>query len=294
MPKLPDFLNPILPKRLKSNATIIPVVRLTGAIGMSGSAFRPGLSLATAAEPLERAFNAKSAPAVALFVNSPGGSPVQSMLIFKRIRALAEEKKKSVLVYIEDVAASGGYMLACAGDEVIADASSIVGSIGVISASFGFEKAIEKLGIDRRVYTAGTKKMTLDPFSPEKPDDIRRLRAIQRDMHQTFIDLVKDRRSEVITGADKDMFNGEFWTANQALPLGLVDKIGDAYTDIKERFGDDAIMRPIQQKRGFGLSRLPVGGGVEGTVPDMLGVSAEDWVSTLEARSLWSRYGLQP
>ena len=172
---------------------LVAVVSLSGAIGMS-TPLRPSLSIAAVAAILDRAFTMRNVKAVAISVNSPGGSPVQSALIYKRIRALSEENEVPVYIFVEDVAASGGYLIALAGDEIIADQNSIIGSIGVISTSFGFDRAIEKLGIDRRVYTSGARKMTLDPFQPEKPDDVRRLKAVQKDVHQTFIDLVKERR----------------------------------------------------------------------------------------------------
>ena len=200
----------ILPKRFRNDKPIIPVVRLQGAIGMQ-SPMRSGLSLASAALPLEKAFSIKKAPAVALIINSPGGSPVQSRLIFKRIRDLAEENEKEVLVFVEDVAASGGYMIAVAGDEVFVDPSSIVGSIGVVAAGFGFTELIKKIGVDRRVYTAGEKKVTLDPFQPEVPDDIAYLKGLQLELHETFIDLVKSRRADVLS-EDPDLFTGKFWT----------------------------------------------------------------------------------
>ncbi len=199
----------------------IPVIRLAGAIGMA-TPLRPGLSLATLAAAIERAFDFDTAPAVALIINSPGGSPVQSRLIVGRIRALAEERNKKVYVFIEDVAASGGYLLALAGDEINADASSIVGSIGVITAGFGLDKAIARLGIDRRVYTAGEFKMSLDPFQPEKPDEVARLKALQRDIHADFIALVKARRGDRLKGGD-ELFTGEIWSGNGALATGLVD-----------------------------------------------------------------------
>ncbi|MEL6437488.1 MAG: S49 family peptidase, partial [Pseudomonadota bacterium] len=161
-------LSKLLPKRFRNDVPTVPVVRLQGMIAAGGSTFNPTLSLASCAQNLERAFKMKEAPAVALAVNSPGGSPVQSRLIYKRIRDLAKEHDKEVLVFCEDVAASGGYMIACAGDEVFADPSSIVGSIGVISAGFGFVEAIDKIGVERRVYTAGKNKSTLDPFAPAK------------------------------------------------------------------------------------------------------------------------------
>lgn len=243
-------LQKILPKRFRSDDTVIPVVRLSGAIMTSQSALRPTLSLATAAPVLQKAFDYKKAPAVAIVVNSPGGSPVQSRLIHQRIRDLAEEKGKRVLVFVEDVAASGGYMIACAGDEIIADPSSIVGSIGVVSGSFGFVEAIAKLGIERRVHTAGTSKATLDPFQPEKAEDVEHLKALQREVHQTFIDLVKNSRGNRLV-EDDDLFSGLFWSGLRGRDLGLVDQIGDLRGTLRARFGDKVKPVLIQASRSL-------------------------------------------
>ena len=185
---------------------------------------------------IEKAFAYDDAPAVAISINSPGGSPVQSRLIYKRIRDLAAEKNKTVLVFVEDVAASGGYMIAVAGDEIIADPSSIVGSIGVVSASFGFPELIKKIGVERRVHTAGRNKAVLDPFLPEKPEDVERLKALQLEVHETFIDIVKERRGAKLKD-DPDLFTGLFWTAKRGVELGLVDALGDMRSVLKERFG---------------------------------------------------------
>ena len=184
----------LLPAFLRSDRPVVPVIRLQGAIMAGSSQLRPTLSLATTASLIDRAFAYRKAPAVALLINSPGGSAVQSRLIFRRIRDLAEEKGKHVIAFVEDVAASGGYMLACAGDEIVADPSSIVGSIGVVTASFGFPELLKKAGIERRVHTAGRNKAVLDPFLPEKQEDIDRLKEIQADAHEMFIDLVRSRR----------------------------------------------------------------------------------------------------
>src|SRR5258708_7548193 len=188
-------MRPYLPKRLRTDLPVVPVVRLTGVIGFS-TPLRPGLSIARVARTLERAFRVPNARALALAIHSPGGSAVQSHLIFRRIRALAEEKKLPVIAFVEDVAASGGYMIACAADEIVCDPASIVGSIGVIGATFGFPEAIKKLGIERRVYTAGEHKSTLDPFLAEDADDGGRLKAIQRDIHNMFLSGLRQRRGE--------------------------------------------------------------------------------------------------
>ncbi|MEM8700912.1 MAG: S49 family peptidase [Pseudomonadota bacterium] len=278
----------ILPKRFRNDKPIIPVVRLQGAIGMQ-SPMRSGLSLASAALPLEKAFSIKKAPAVALIINSPGGSPVQSRLIFKRIRDLARENEKEVLVFVEDVAASGGYMIAVAGDEIFVDPSSIVGSIGVVAAGFGFTELIKKIGVDRRVYTAGEKKVTLDPFQPEVPDDIDYLKSLQLELHETFIDLVKSRRGDVL-GEDPDLFTGKFWTGRTAVELGLVDAIGDLRGVLKDRFGDKVEPKLISAPRGLFGRRAAVGIGLKGQrLTEGLG---EDLISAVEERALWMRYGL--
>ena len=278
----------ILPKRFRNDIPIIPVVRLQGAIGMQ-SPMRSGLSLSSAALPLEKAFSIKKAPAVALIINSPGGSPVQSRLIFKRIRDLARENEKEELVYVEDVAASGGYMIAVAGDEIFVDPSSIVGSIGVVAAGFGFTELIKKIGVDRRVYTAGEKKVTLDPFQPEVPDDIDYLKSLQLELHETFIDLVKSRRGDVL-GEDPDLFTGKFWTGRTAVELGLVDAIGDLRGVLKDRFGDKVEPKLISAPRGLFGRRAAVGIGLKGQrLTEGLG---EDLISAVEERALWMRYGL--
>jgi signal peptide peptidase SppA len=282
-----------LPARFRKSVPIIPVVRLRGMIAASGSPLQPVLSLAAVAPALERAFAVKQAPAVAISVNSPGGSPVQSRLIHKRIRDLAAEKNKPVLVFTEDVAASGGYMIAVAGDEIIADPSSIVGSIGVISAGFGFTEAIKKIGVERRVYTAGQNKSTLDPFQPEKEDDVERLKALQLEVHQTFIDLVRERRGDKLKD-DPDLFTGRFWAGNSARDLGLVDHLGDMRAFIKQRFGDKAQLRLVTMPRGlFGRRPQPGVTGLGGIDPSVLtSHAASGLLSALEERALWNRYGL--
>ena len=227
-----------------SSKPIVPVLRFSGAIGMA-SPLRPGLSLSTLASAIEKAFSLSKLPTVAISINSPGGSPVQSHLIYRRIRQLAAEKGKRVYVFCEDVAASGGYFLALAGDEIYADPSSIVGSIGVISSSFGFNRAIERLGIERRVYTAGISKATLDPFLPEKPDDVARLTAVQQDVHDAFIAIVKERRGARLKGSDSDLFSGAFWSGPKARDLGLVDGLSDLRTRMRELHGNDVRLRLV-------------------------------------------------
>src|SRR5438105_5959087 len=205
----------VVPRRFRRDIPIVPVVRLSGVIGFS-TPLKPGLTISTVARPLERAFAWRNAKAVAIAINSPGGSAVQSHLIFQRIRQLAEEHSRQVIAFIEDVGASGGYMIACAADEIICDEASIVGSIGVIGGSFGFPRLIEKLGIERRLYTSGERKAMLDPFLPEKADEVARLKAIQQDIHAGFIGLVKGRRGPALTGPDDELFSGEYWAGRKA------------------------------------------------------------------------------
>ena len=284
------FFYKLIPARFRSDTTVVPVVRLTGVIGFS-TPLRPGITISGVARLLDRAFSYKRAKAVALIINSPGGSPVQSHLVFRRIRQLADEKKLPVIVFIEDVGASGGYMLACAGDEILCDVSSIVGSIGVVGATFGFDKAIGKLGIERRVYTAGERKVMLDPFLPENPEDVARLKAIQEDIHEAFISLVKSRRGAKLTGPESALFSGEYWAGEQALRFGLVDGFGEVRSVLRERFGDKVLM-PLVADRGWFGRRVP-GVGSGGLVRALAGESlAEDLLSAAEARAIWGRYGL--
>lgn len=272
-------------KILPRSAPVVPVVRLQGVISQD---LKPGrLNIASVGPLLKKAFAIKKAPAVALIVNSPGGSPVQSRLIAKYIRQLADEHHKPVLVFVEDAAASGGYFIAVAGDEIIADPSSIVGSIGVIMASFGFVDAIEKLGVTRRLYTAGKNKSTLDAFLPEKPEDVERIKQLELDIHQVFIDFVKSRRGSKFTEADDALFTGEFWTAKRGLDMGLVDSLGEMHTVLRQRYGKDVQIKPIAQKRG--LFQLPnFGLRMESGAGDFAG----DVLAKIEDRTVWSRLGL--
>jgi len=273
-----------------SRTPVVPVLRFTGPIGMA-TPLRPGISLASYASAIERAFDASKLPSVAVLINSPGGSPVQSNLIFKRIRQMAEEKKKRVYVFCEDVAASGGYFLAIAGDEIYADPSSIVGSIGVISSSFGFVEAIERLGIERRVYTAGLNKSQLDPFLPVKEDDIARLKALQLDVHDVFIGLVKERRLGKLKAPDAELFSGAFWTGSKAAEYGLIDGIADVRTKMQELHGAKVRLRVFEPEKAGLLGRMrrlsSAGPGDSGGL-----AFAGDLVSAVEARALWSRFGL--
>ncbi len=284
-----EALRPILPKRLLGDVPLVPVVRLSGVIGLS-TPLKPGLTLANVARPLERAFGMRKARAVALLINSPGGSPVQSHLIYRRIRQLAAEKNLRVIAFAEDVAASGGYMIACAADEIMCDASSIVGSIGVVGGSFGFAKLMEKLGIERRLYTSGEHKAMLDPFLPENPEDVDRLKAVQREIHEGFIDLVKQSRGARLGGPEETLFSGEYWTGSKAVALGLADGIGDLRSVMRERFGEDVATPLVSPPRSW-LGRPQAGVAVLQQLHPHDGF-AQEMISALEERAIWSRYGL--
>jgi len=284
------MLRPVLPRRFRGDIPVVPVVRLSGIIGFS-TPLRPGLTLASVARPLDRAFAWPRGRAVALLINSPGGSAVQSHLVFQRIRQLAAEKERPVIAFVEDVAASGGYMIACAADEIVADPSSIVGSIGVIGASFGFAKLIDKIGVERRIYTSGVNKAMLDPFLPENPDHVARLKAIQEDIHASFIDLVKSRRGAKLSGPQDDLFSGEYWAAGKGREYGLVDRIGDLRSTLRERYGDKVETPLVSAGRGlFGRTTPGVGADI-GDLLDRPGLT-DELISSLEARAIWARYGL--
>jgi signal peptide peptidase SppA len=273
---------------------VVPVLRFTGPIGMV-TPLRPGLALASVAGPIEKAFGLSKLPTVAIVVNSPGGSPVQSHLIFSRIRQLAEEKEKKVYVFCEDVAASGGYFLALAGDEIYADPSSIIGSIGVISASFGLDKFIERFGIERRVHAAGKDKGALDPFQPERPEDVARLKALQRDVHDTFIGIVKQRRAGKLAGPEEELFSGAFWSASKAREHGLIDGVADLRSKMQALHGRKVRLRAVPMGGGGLLSRFRRLPGFHWSGNDGFAFApsfADDAISAIEARSLWSRFGL--
>ena len=278
----------MLPRRFRAAIPIVPVIRLAGVIGIS-TPVRPGLTLAACARVLDRAFAVPGARAVALIINSPGGSAVQSHLIFRRIRALADQHRLPVVAFVEDVAASGGYMIACAADEIVCDEASIIGSIGVVAASFGLEKLIEKIGVERRIHTAGENKVMLDPFLPEKKEDVDRLKAIQGEIHEEFIGLVKARRGAKIDSRETALFTGEFWTGLKARELGLVDAIGDLRSTLRESYGEKVKTPLIAERSWFG--RRSAGIGMMQQLANSPGL-AEDILATLEARALWSRYGL--
>ena len=284
-----DLCAGLVPRRFRTDIPVVPVVRIAGVIGVV-TPLRPGLLLSTIARSLERAFETPRARAVALIINSPGGSPSQSHLIFRRIRQLAEEKKIPVLAFVEDVGASGGYMLACAADEIICNDFSIVGSIGVVGASFGFHELMEKVGIERRLYTSGDRKVMLDPFLPQKPDDVKQIKAIQQDIHAHFIALVKERRGSRLNGPDKTLFSGEFWTAQKAVELGLADRLGDMRSTLRERYGDKVHTPLISAERSLFGRRLP-GVNFADALTRQSGL-ADDLISALEIRAVWGRYGL--
>jgi signal peptide peptidase SppA len=267
---------------------IVSVLRLSGAIGMMAG-LRPGLAMATSAHNITKLFADKSVAAAAVIVNSPGGAPVQAALIHDRIRALAKEKGVTVLTFAEDVAASGGYMLALAGDEIYAHENSIVGSIGVVSASFGFHHLLEKIGVERRVHTAGERKAMLDPFKPEDPRDAAHLEALQREVHESFKAMVRTRREGKLKADEKELFSGAFWTGAKAKEMGLIDDLGDLRSVCRKKFGDKVEFRVITPRRPwFSLSGLanrasdaPLGGDL-----------AQGLMTALEERALWSRFGL--
>src|SRR5512142_2955425 len=289
---LVDKLMQYLPARLRPGAAVVPVVRLSGVIG-AVTPLRPGLSLAGVARTLERAFSVKNAKAVALVINSPGGSPVQSRQIYLRIRQLAAEKKLPVLVFVEDVAASGGYMIACAGDEIFCDPSSILGSIGVVGGSFGFQELIKKVGVERRLYTAGTHKAMLDPFLPENPDDVTRLKALQREIHDIFIALVKQSRGARLKGADDVLFTGEYWAGESSVSLGLADAIGDLRSTLRARYGEKVLTPVIAPSGGLLsglLGRRSAGAGTQVSLDGIAGLP-DEVISALESRAIWAKFG---
>ena len=289
---LVDRLMEFMPARLRRGTAVVPVVRLSGLIG-AVTPLRPGMSLAGVARTLERAFAMKNAKAVALAINSPGGSPVQSRQIYLRIRQLAAEKKLPVLVFVEDVAASGGYMIACAGDEIFCDPSSILGSIGVVGGSFGFQELIKKIGVERRLYTAGEHKAMLDPFLPENPDDVGRLKALQREIHAIFIALVKQSRGTRLKGADDVLFTGEYWAGDTSVSLGLADAIGDLRSTLRARYGDKVLTPVVAPSTGLLsglLGRKSAGAGTLVQLDGIAGLS-DEVISALESRAIWAKFG---
>ena len=266
---------------------VVPVVRLSGVIASGGLLGGRSLSIESVAPLLKRAFETRGAKAVALALNSPGGSPAQSALIAQRIRLHAAEKGLPVIAFVEDVAASGGYWLACAADEIIADPSSIVGSIGVISSGFGFQDLIARIGVERRVHTSGENKSMLDPFRAEQPRDVERLERLQREIHDGFKDWIRERRGKLLKGDESTLFSGEFWTAKRGIEFGLVDGLGELRATLQARYGDKVRLPVIGPRRRllsrFGL-QTGIGGGIDNIGPAML--------AALEERAHWQRFGL--
>jgi signal peptide peptidase SppA len=290
---LMKWLMALVPARLRRGTAVVPVVRLSGVIG-AVTPLRPGMSLSGVARTLERAFAVKNAKAVALMINSPGGSPVQSRQIYLRIRQLATEKKLPVLVFVEDVAASGGYMIACAGDEIFCDPSSILGSIGVVGGSFGFQELIQKIGVERRLYTAGAHKAMLDPFLPENPDDVARVKALQREIHTVFIELVKQSRGERLKGTEEVLFTGEYWAGERSIALGLADAIGDLRSTLRARYGDKVQTPVIAPATGMLSGLLGRRSAGAGTLDQLDGIAGlpDELISALETRAIWAKFGL--
>ena len=261
---------------------IIPHIRLTGVIGSAGR-FKQGIDFSGQQEIIKKAFSFKKAKSIAISINSPGGSPVQSHLIHDYIRQLAKKNKKKVIVFAEAVAASGGYLIACAGDEIYANSSSIVGSIGVISASFGFQDAIKKIGVERRVYTAGKNKSTLDPFKEEKEEDIERIKKLQLELHSDFIEVVKKSRGAKLKDPEKNnTFTGEFWSGSASIKLGLIDGIGNAEQILREKFGEDIVIKKLEKQKSFIAKKLS--SSIDNQIDNI--------ASVIEERALWQKFGL--
>lgn len=279
---------------LRRDAVVIPVIRLSGAIGAAGPG-RQGMSLQSLEAPIEKAFSMKS-KAVALSINCPGGSPVQSALIAQRIRELASERDRKVYAFVEDVAASGGYWLACAADEIYADTSSIIGSIGVVSAGFGFTDFIRKHGVERRLYASGSRKALLDPFQEQRDEDVAKLATIMSEIHEAFRAMVRDRRAGRLTADEETLFSGEFWTGSAGLDLGLIDSLGHMRPILKERFGPKVVLKTVNPERGGLRQRLglfrngPQPGGA--LSPPLARDLVDAALASAEERALWQRFGL--
>ena len=259
---------------------IIPHIKLSGVIGNVGK-FKQGIDFSSQEEIISKAFSVKKALCVAITINSPGGSPVQSHLIYSLIRQKAEKNKKKVIVFAEDVAASGGYLIACAGDEIYANSSSIIGSIGVIYSSFGFTELIKKIGVERRVHTAGKNKSTLDPFLEEKKEDIDRLKNIQLDLHKDFIDVVEKSRGSKLKKTELELFSGEFWSGRKAKELGLIDGVGNAHHILKEKFGEDIVIKKFEKSKSWLSKKLSASNN-----------QIDQIANILDEKSVWQKYGL--
>ncbi|QJY50464.1 S49 family peptidase [Pseudonocardia broussonetiae] len=286
--RLPDALASRLPGT-RTDKPVVSLVRLHGVITpTAGPVPRSVINAAAVEKTLDRAFAPDRLAAVALLVNSPGGSPTQSALVADAVRRHADEKGVPVLAFCEDVAASGGYWLACAADEIHAHPTSLVGSIGVVSQGFGLDGLIERFGVERRLYTAGTSKARLDPFLPEKPEDVAWLRDLQDQLHAMFRDWVTTRRGERLS-SDADLFTGEVWTGAKALELGLVDGLGTAHAVLSERFPQAELVtvdtrKPLLARLGLGA---PAAAGAPFGTDGLLGV-----LQAAEVRAMWARYGL--
>ena len=289
-----DILRLIPLQRFRHPAPKVAVLRLSGIIGGLGPV-RQGLTLAGLETTIARAFAIPDLSAVAISVNSPGGSPVQSELIAARIRDLAAEKEVRVFAFCEDVAASGGYWLAAAADEIFVQDSSILGSIGVISSGFGFQGFIERFGVERRIHTAGNKKSMLDPFKPEDPKDVERLKDIQQEIHEHFKNWVIERRGDKLTAEREALFSGEFWTGGRAVELGLADGRGELRATLRERYGEKVKILPVKPRKPWWKGRVGLEGGLAstGAAASILPSNwANDLIAALEERSLWGRFGL--
>ena len=259
---------------------IIPHIKLSGVIGNTGK-FKQGIDFSGQEEIITKAFSVKKAPCVAITINSPGGSPVQSHLIYSFIRREAKKNNKKVIVFAEDVAASGGYLIACAGDEIYANSSSIIGSIGVIYSSFGFTELIKKIGVERRVHTAGKNKSTLDPFLDEKEEDIKRLKNIQLELHQEFIDVVEEsRKTKLKKDIGVELFSGEFWSGKKSKDLGLIDGLGNSEQILREKFGEDVEVKIFEKSKGWLAKKLSSSEN-----------QADKILNLIEERSIWQKYG---
>lgn len=283
--KLRTWLGKLPGQPFGKGPPFVAVLRLSGVIAAGSGPMRSGvLSLGALAGAIHRAFKIPGASAVALIINSPGGSPVQSALIADRIRQHAEEEKRPVFAFVEDVAASGGYWLALAADEIYAEANSIVGSIGVISAGFGFDELLQKIGVERRVHAQGAHKSLLDPFRPEQPDDVARLEKLQKQIHESFITTVRARRAGKLKAETTDLFQGDIFLGPQAVDCGLIDGIGNIRQVMRQRFGEKVLLRVIETAGG-GWLRRRLGLHAPGPL-------VEELLSVIEHRALWSRFGL--
>ena len=277
-----------LPLGLGGGKQTVAILRLEGVIGKAGS-MKSGLTLSSLNKLIEKMFEIDRLAGVCLSINSPGGSPVQSELIASRIRNLAKEKEVPVYSFVEDVAASGGYWLACAGDKIYVSRSSIIGSIGVISSGFGFQNALEKLGIERRVYTQGKTKSVLDPFQEAKESDIKIIKKIQQEIHEHFIDTVKTCRAGRLTQSDDILFNGEFWTGQRAVDYGLADGVDEMYSFIQEQYGENVKIEHIEQKQSWFKKKL----GMTQTGADFANDLAEAVIDVAKKELLQSRFDLK-